>query len=572
MSVKRIGTTDIAAEGISCDLFHIETYIDGLSTFITQCNTPMTVSIQGDWGSGKTSMMNMIKEKISDSVCPIWFNTWQFSQFDMGSSLVFSMMEVLLDELGCEPKIINKIMSGLVGFARRTVKVMTDSAVCGAAADIAEEIMTPESAGNYAKEIMELKTKFQKAVDEKIKSSGKDRVVVFVDDLDRLQPEKAVELLEVMKLFIECSNCVFVIAVDYDVVTRGIRQKYGEDVGEEKGKSFFDKIIQLPFKVPVAQYDIKNYVRNMLKNMNISASDEDIELFKNLIQTSIGLNPRSMKRLFNTYQLLDIITRSSITGLNDAVRQKILFATLCMQMGHESLYQHLASTPFEAELLEQLGNAETAEDCLSEIISGDSPAERSSKYFNKLKRFTAYFYSAIQCDSDNSISEEELNNLRSVLKCSSVVSVSSDDESIESNTEWDDRYANRKLAEKINSTLVDLGTLKIWLPRKAKDDVKISDVSAYMTLPTNEGFEVTYEYYIRRTGTKLFVDLMLTSRKEPKLFSAFGDDPLELGVTPEKLDWGRYLYSHILTLTDNDAAEKIAELFRRAYDSLQKYL
>lgn len=572
MSVKRIGTTDIAAEGISCDLFHIETYIDGLSTFITQCNTPMTVSIQGDWGSGKTSMMNMIKEKISDSVCPIWFNTWQFSQFDMGSSLVFSMMEVLLDELGCEPKIINKIMSGLAGFARRTVKVMTDSAVCGAAADIAEEIMTPESAGNYAKEIMELKTKFQKAVDEKIKSSGKDRVVVFVDDLDRLQPEKAVELLEVMKLFIECNNCVFVIAVDYDVVTRGIRQKYGEDVGEEKGKSFFDKIIQLPFKVPVAQYDIKNYVRNMLKNMNISASDEDIELFKNLIHTSIGLNPRSMKRLFNTYQLLDIITRSSIIGLNDAVRQKILFATLCMQMGHESLYQYLASTPFEDELLEQLGNAETAEDCLSEIISTDSPAERSSKYFCKLKRFTAYFYSAIQCDSDNSISDEELNNLRSVLKCSSVVSVSSDDESVESNTEWDDRYANRKLAEKINSTLADLGTLKIWLPRKAKDDVKISDVSAYMTLPTKEGFEVTYEYYIRRTGTKLFVDLMLTSRKEPKLFSSFGDDPLELGVTPEKLDWGRYLYSRILTVTDNDAVNKISELFRKAYDSLQKHL
>lgn len=109
---------------------------------------------------------------------------------------------------------------------------------------------------------------------------------------DRLQPGKAVELLEVLKLFLECRNCVFVIAVDYDVVARGIRQKYGEDVSDEKGKSFFDKIIQLPFKVPVAQYDIKNYVRKMLSDMNISVTDEEIELFKNLIQTSIGLNPR----------------------------------------------------------------------------------------------------------------------------------------------------------------------------------------------------------------------------------------------------------------------------------------
>ena len=92
MAKGTIGSTDIPAEGLVQDLFHIETYIDGLSAFIKECATPMTISIQGDWGSGKTSMMNMIKEKTSDAVHPIWFNTWQFSQFDMGNSLVFSMM------------------------------------------------------------------------------------------------------------------------------------------------------------------------------------------------------------------------------------------------------------------------------------------------------------------------------------------------------------------------------------------------------------------------------------------------------------------------------------------------
>ncbi len=74
------------------------------------------------------------------------------------------------------------------------------------------------------------------------------RVVVFVDDLDRLQPQKAVEVLETMKIFLDCERCVFVLAVDYDVVARGVKAKYGDTLSDEKGKSFFDKIIQLPFK------------------------------------------------------------------------------------------------------------------------------------------------------------------------------------------------------------------------------------------------------------------------------------------------------------------------------------
>ena len=51
MSLYKIGSTDIPAEGVGQDLFHIETYIEGLSTFVRECATPMTISIQGDWGN-----------------------------------------------------------------------------------------------------------------------------------------------------------------------------------------------------------------------------------------------------------------------------------------------------------------------------------------------------------------------------------------------------------------------------------------------------------------------------------------------------------------------------------------
>lgn len=576
MKKERIGSTDIPACSVEQDLFHIETYIDGLSTFIKECATPMTVSIQGDWGSGKTSMMNMIREKISDEVFPIWFNTWQFSQFDMGNSLVFSMMEVMLDKLGCEPKIIDKVMSGIVGFARKTVKVVTDTAICGAAADIAEEIMTPNKSTNCAREVLELKNKFQEAVNKKLDTEKKNRVVVFVDDLDRLQPGKAVELLEVLKLFLECERCVFVIAVDYDVVTRGIRQKYGADVSDEKGKSFFDKIIQLPFKVPVAQYDIKNYVRKMLSDMNISAGDEDIELFVNLVHTSIGLNPRSMKRLFNTYQLLDIITRTSVSGIPDSERHKILFAIICMQMGHEKLYQFLASGIVDSELLEQLGNADTVDEVIKDIFEDESLPENDSRYTNRLKRFVVFFYKAIQNDDDDKISESELANLQSVLKCSSVVSVSENEDNANSDSDWSYRYANKDLAVKINTKLSDIGPLKLWLPRKAREGVKISDVSSYVMLSSKAGFDFSLEYYLSRSiNGEINVTLMLyckTSHKENLFLNTLGENPLNLDILPEIASWGRIMYGDVITVSDNDAVEKVSGLYRRAHSEIQKFI
>lgn len=80
---------------------------------------------------------------------------------------------------------------------------------------------------NYAEKIENLHQHFQEVVDRACARENKDRVVIFVDDLDRLVPAKAVELLEVLKLFLDCKQCVFVLAIDYEVVIRGAIEKYG---------------------------------------------------------------------------------------------------------------------------------------------------------------------------------------------------------------------------------------------------------------------------------------------------------------------------------------------------------
>ena len=110
---KSVGYPDRPVEKITDDLFSVEVYVNALCSFIKSCETPMTISIQGDWGSGKTSMMNMMKANLQGVVWPIWFNTWQFSQFEMGNALAFSMMDVILKGLDCDLALRNKIINGL---------------------------------------------------------------------------------------------------------------------------------------------------------------------------------------------------------------------------------------------------------------------------------------------------------------------------------------------------------------------------------------------------------------------------------------------------------------------------
>lgn len=585
MGISKRGCTDKPVESVTQDSFNVAVYVDGLCNFIRTCETPMTISIQGDWGSGKTSMMNMIKEKMENDICPVWFNTWQFSQFSLGNSLVFSMMTVLLNGLGCEKESINKVLGGVLGFTKNVAIGTVDHLVGGFAADKLNEVLTPETAVDYANEVTQLKAKFQAAVNKKIEVDKKDRVVIFVDDLDRLQPAKAVELLEVLKLFLDCENCVFVLAVDYEVVTLGIKQKFGNDVSEEKGKSFFDKIIQLPFKMPVAQYDIKNYVKKTLEKMSFNSDSQVVDVYVDLIRTSIGFNPRSMKRLFNTYQLLDIISKSSIAGMEDTVRQKVLFAVICMQMQYEGLYKYFASAPSALDNEEM--NLYLDTDAVSKIMEDMDFAvqitDDAEDVEGKLKGIVAFmknFLKAIQLDNDTEISEEERMTLRSILKCSMVTSVSDAQEVQEDGVERQNRWENRQLAKTVCNLLEsEFGEFRTWLPRKARPEegIKLSDACCYQVLEAEAGLNFSLEFYISKVDSQILsVSILLRdkSSQKDKFNELFGDSPLECYPKGKVLSWGGVDYSDILKLPcgGGNNAELIAAEWRRAYEAIKKYL
>lgn len=314
------------------DLLQISSYVLGLRDFISNCPTPMSIAIQGDWGTGKTSLMNLVADKLDHKkIHIVKFNTWQYSQFNMERDLAVSFLNYIVTVLNKEvPGGITHKLKSIVN--KVSIINVSSISVMGVKFDLKDKENENKFDVDLASEIAILRDFFAKGVEHLLEKNGKEKMVIFIDDLDRLDPKIAVELLEVIKLFLDVKNCVFVLAIDYDVVTRGVSSKYGEDMSKEKSQSFFDKIIQLPFQMPVHRYNIEKFIQTTL-GLN-EASNEQISILVKLIKQSIGGNPRTIKRLVNSFQLIrgvishDKATRGEEDG-EDGMYYYLLLAVLC---------------------------------------------------------------------------------------------------------------------------------------------------------------------------------------------------------------------------------------------------
>ena len=421
------------------DSFNISKYINGLVNFIKSCNTPMTIAVQGDWGTGKTSIMTMIKNELRNlkNLNLVWFNTWQFSQFNLGDKLPLTMLNKLVNEVSSnkESENFKYIKKAMVGVADAIL-----GHISGGAIEVSSFLDNEE---NLFEAIERLKESFQKLVNEKAGDEG--RVIIFIDDLDRIESERAVELLEVLKIFLDCEKCIFVLAIDYSVVTRGVKVKYGNDFSEGKGKSFFDKIIQVPFKMPVGSYDISLYVKKCFEDIGMEVEEETLPQYINLIKYSIGNNPRSMKRLFNSFLLLSNISDSEI--LEDSLNRQILFALLCMQSSYELMYNYIIEKrlDLDGEFFNELKNEKN--DIFKKI-------EMNEKEISQFTRFMENFYNLLDKDGDGEINkEDEMEVFRKVLNFSTVTSSSAEVEENEDSILRDYRFKNRNIARTIKTKL-----------------------------------------------------------------------------------------------------------------------
>jgi hypothetical protein len=81
------------------------------------------------------------------------------------------------------------------------------------------------------------------------------RMVVVIDDLDRCEPEKAVEMLQAINLLLNFESFIVVMGIDARIVTRAIEKHYKELLGPAgaSGYEYLDKIVQIPFRIPESE-------------------------------------------------------------------------------------------------------------------------------------------------------------------------------------------------------------------------------------------------------------------------------------------------------------------------------
>ncbi|MDO4332999.1 MAG: P-loop NTPase fold protein [Eubacteriales bacterium] len=352
---------DIPVESLEQDEFGIGRYVKALCKFIRDSDTPMTIALQGEWGSGKTSFMKMIETSLCSAELPqedrydsIWLHTWDlFLENDYDTAVkklitsLFSQMEEHFDTLHSKQKseqrikLMKEYVKGISSMMLTAVNVELE-----ASGKVLDQIF----GGNSTASVRKLKRDFEnyvvREVNERDNGVTDQAFLIFVDDLDRLEPRMAVTLLEALKNLFDIEKCIFILSIDYDVVAMGIEQKYGVStlVNRNIGQDFFDKLIQVPYVLPVAKYDISDMVMSRLKEIGFFEREYDYVKYEGkiveIVQLATNKNPRAIKRLLNMIHLLTAMEIGEAGRHAELRMMEILL--MALQMTFPKVYNMLA--------------------------------------------------------------------------------------------------------------------------------------------------------------------------------------------------------------------------------------
>jgi len=208
---------------------------------------------------------------------------------------------------------------------------------------------------------------FQEVLQEYVDPQER-RLVVFVDDLDRCVPERAIEVLEAIKLFLDAPGCIFVLGADRDVIEKGIRVKYqsfllgaGEELAEEDmlrripitGQDYMEKIVQLPFSLPALRHEqVEAFVRSLVPDLSECAP---------VFAWGLEANPRKIKRGIHVFRMLRRLAElQNIPDLDPVLLAKMVI----IQSRYRGLYSDILQ---DASLLSKLEQFALSKDELPEL-------------------------------------------------------------------------------------------------------------------------------------------------------------------------------------------------------------
>ncbi len=423
------------------DTLNLLPYAEALADFIHDCETPTTIGIQGGWGIGRTSLMNMLRGNgdqpsaglLDPELCiRISLDSWPYSQFDQRNNMAVACLYAITQSLG-------KALQNRPGIAPDELAMLLEAAN-GCLVMVMQQIRQLAQGGagedhggkgyiDISDQMLRFRNAFEKLVSSWRQNNDYRRVVIFVDDLDRIRPLLALELLEAIKNFIDVRGCVFVMTLDYDVVQRGMVEKLGRDLQKTSGKALFDKMVQLPFIVPTTSYQLDEYIIDLLSKSGLPCvvgneqDEENRQFFLDITRFTVGRNPRSIKRVVNYTNLLERIHRRNAERDTSNSECKILFALVSMQIAWPELFRYFLRDP-SVDLITSLQSWDFLEDLPEASGLFDRSPDRELVK-NAISAYVDTLFSLLDENDDGQIDNRELQPVLSVMELAKITNVES---------------------------------------------------------------------------------------------------------------------------------------------------
>lgn len=408
------------------DFLNFTGVADTVAEIIVQAaGRPISIGISGAWGVGKSSMIKLTRKSLGERAREqgpdfvfVEFNAWLYQGYDDARA---ALMEVIGNTLTHEAEKRKKGVEKAKDFVERIrwfrlAKLVAGSAVAlhagippvgligelwgvgqklmgghATAEDIESSAKTGDEAVNEASGLLKEKKKttppkeiqaLRDSFEETLSAMGVT-LVVLIDDLDRCLPETTISTLEAIRLFLFLKNTAFVIAADDAMIKHAVRQHF-KGVDDDLVTNYFDKLIQLPIRVPpLGTQEVRAYM--MLLFVESSSLPPDVKervragICRQLGQTwqgkrvdrafvqtlhgtfdaaligqfdtadrlaplmatasGIGGNPRLIKRFLNAVSIRMAIAKAHGVGVDEAVLAKML---LFERLANAKAYSALA--------------------------------------------------------------------------------------------------------------------------------------------------------------------------------------------------------------------------------------
>ena len=327
---------DLPIERVSEDALNRQNVSKNLAKVMLEYSSPdaFAIGIYGKWGSGKTSVLNMILEIIeekSQDVVVLRFNPWICAD---SKQLVTQFFKQLSSAIKLKTPAKTKVWKLIDNYAD-VFELSGMIPIAGGILSTVGKILGKKAktySEQHCSDLQELKNQIIKRLRE-----ARIKIIVTIDDIDRLSEAEIISVFQLVKSLADFPYTIYVLAFDYEVVVHALGKVQNGD-----GKEYLEKVIQVPFEIPAPSIDdIYNFLFDKLNDVlgNLQRDKWDKNTWGELFYFGIKWYIRTIRditRYINVFSL-------KYELLKDETDTVDLLGITCLQVFEPNIYTKLLS-------------------------------------------------------------------------------------------------------------------------------------------------------------------------------------------------------------------------------------